>query len=428
MELIVAIAITRAYRGCRVVIGILFLVALGSIATHLALPLPRDVETNQRDVIAQLNFLKNALQQGAGERMQSMFPEGFFFAHVLYGLTWVNVAIDSPVDEQLHSRAVTEARWALAAMESNTGRAPFVASLSPPYGVFYAGWSNYLLAGILRLTQNVGFDPKERNNFEQRSEALAEAFKRNLSPFLESYPGNTWPVDSFPAMVSLRLHDYLLKPRFQSTFKAWLEQILTQRNPNTGLIPHHLSIESLNHVKPPRGTSQTLILFFLRDLDTDAAAEQYLRFRSQFVAQRFYLPGILEYPIGTRGYGDIDSGPLIAGVSLSASTVAIATSRVYGDTELETALTRNVEALGLPIQLGSSRRYGFGLLPIGDAFYAWARTARSWINDQHVVATYSTIFSRWLFTPVFLVALGFIVAISWFVVADLRFLTRASSS
>lgn len=428
MELIVATAITRAYRICRIFIGILLLVILGSISIHLALPLPRDIETNQRDVIAQLNFLKDALQRGAGEQMQSLFPEGFFFTHVLYGLTWVNVAIASPNDESLRTRAVTEARWALAAMESETGRAPFVASLTPPYGVFYTGWSNYLHAGILRLTQSVGFDPRERNEFEQRSILLAEAFKNSHSPFLPSYPGNTWPVDSFPAIASLRLYDYLLKPRFQPFLMTWLERALTQRNLSTGLIPHHLGNESRHPDNQSRGTSQTLILYFFRDLDPGLATEHYLRFREQFVAQRFYIPAILEYPLGTQGHGDIDSGPLIAGVSLSASTVAIAASRMYGDTELEVALTRNVEAFGLPIQLGSSRRYGFGLLPIGDAFYVWARTARSWTSDQRELAAYPTLFSRWLFTPAILIALGCLSGIFWVLVSDVRILLRVNAS
>ena len=39
--------------------------------------------------LKQLTYLEQALQGGAGEEMQGLFPEGFFFIHALYGLTWI---------------------------------------------------------------------------------------------------------------------------------------------------------------------------------------------------------------------------------------------------------------------------------------------------------------------------------------------------
>src|SRR4051794_26712074 len=42
----------------------------------------------------QLAFLRAELGDGAGERAQELFPEGYFFLHALYGLAWVDVGLD----------------------------------------------------------------------------------------------------------------------------------------------------------------------------------------------------------------------------------------------------------------------------------------------------------------------------------------------
>jgi len=54
--------------------------------------------------------------------------------------------------------------------------------------------------------------------------------------------------------------------------------------------------------------------------------------------------------------------------------VTLAAARVVGDVALADALDREAELLGLPWPGAGGRRYAFGLLPVGDAFLAWARS------------------------------------------------------
>ncbi|MFC7642925.1 hypothetical protein ACFQX6_19945 [Streptosporangium lutulentum] len=44
----------------------------------------------------QLAFLRSALDGGAGDEAQRLFPEGYFFLHVLYGLSWVELGMRLP--------------------------------------------------------------------------------------------------------------------------------------------------------------------------------------------------------------------------------------------------------------------------------------------------------------------------------------------
>ena len=86
------------------------------------------------------------------------------------------------------------------------------------------------------------------------------------------------------------------------------------------------------------------------------------------------LVGVREFSRGQDGVGDVDSGPLLLGVSASASAVTLAAARAIGDIELAEDLSREAELLGLPSRWGGEHRYALGLLPVGDAFLAWART------------------------------------------------------
>jgi hypothetical protein len=323
----------------------------------------------------QLAFLRDELDHGAGEAAQGMFPEGYFFLHVLYGLAWVDIGRH----RSDRAEAVREVRWSLSELDGPQGTAPFRATLAPRYGVFYAGWTNWLRGGLLSLQP----DPEEMKRFERDSQDIAAAFGASGSPFLQAYPGQSWPVDSTVAIASLRLHDTLLPPEFGATVQTWLTGAKRRLDPTTGLLPHVVDAETGEPMQGARASSQSVILRFLADVDPVFAREQYRRFRDLFVARPLGLgPAVREYPKGTDGAADVDSGPLPLGISLSATVVAIGAARVNGDDSLADALSGLGELAGAPINTPHGKRYAFGLLPIGDAFLAWAHTAEPWVSPK----------------------------------------------
>lgn len=62
----------------------------------------------KKDIILQLNFIESELKENnLGSRMQSIFPEGYIFINVLYGLSWCELALaDSAKDTELQQRAI----------------------------------------------------------------------------------------------------------------------------------------------------------------------------------------------------------------------------------------------------------------------------------------------------------------------------------
>ena len=331
------------------------------------------------DVLSQLSFIETALRDGAGERMQTLFPEGFFFTHVLYGLAWVEVGMRRSERDPLRAQALKKARWALARLDTLDATRQFSLALDPPLGVFYLGWSNWLRGGVLTLQPASNRSDEELARFKAECMALAAAFERSPTPFLQAYPALAWPVDSTVAMAALRLHDELLPARYESTIKQWLEATRNRLDPLTGLIPHRVDHRTGQPLVSARGSSQSMIVRFISEIDPIWGHEQYRLFREQFLAMPLAIPGVREYPRGINGSGDIDSGPLFFGISLSASTVTLGAALQRQDRTLAEPLLHVGEATGFPVQWRQKKRYLFGLLPVGDAFLVWAKTARPWI-------------------------------------------------
>lgn len=140
------------------------------------------------------------------------------------------------------------------------------------------------------------------------------------------------------------------------------------------LLPHRVD-EAGRALEAPRGSSQSIIQTFWPAI-APADRAQWQAFVDAFVTREAGLVGVREHPRGSSGGGDVDSGPLIAGVSLSASAVTLGAATANGDRALAEGLSGEAEVFGVPARLGP-RRYGFGLAPIGEAFlgFAWSRTA-----------------------------------------------------
>ncbi|MFG1603908.1 hypothetical protein [Actinoplanes sp. NPDC049265] len=370
----------RIFRMLRA--GLAVAVCLGALIAAVRLVVADD---NPASVRRQLAFLRSELESGAAHDAQAMFPEGYFFLYALYGLTEVDLGLGRPPGER--AGELTAARWALAALDSADGRAPFDAGLTPSYGVFYRGWTNWLRGGIVAL------DPSgpEAARFERDSAELAAAFDAAPTPFLAAYPGQAWPVDSTVAIASLRLYDKLFPPhadpapggratpapRYRATVDRWLAGAKERLDPATGLLPHRADVATGAPIEVARGSSQSMIQRFLVDVDPAFAAQQYRVFRERF---RPWGPAIREFPTGVAGAGDVDSGPLVLGVSLSATAVTMGAARVQGDGRLADALTGLADVAGVPIDTPHARRYAFGVLPVGDAFVAWSKSARPWVS------------------------------------------------
>lgn len=368
------------------------LLMLGLVALS---PAP-DTAAGTRAAIAQLNHLDGGLEARA-DRMQQLFPEGRVFTLALYGLAWVDVGRGT-ADAQLRSRALVQARRALALAETPASRESFGPAGGLPFGVFYEGWTGHLRAGILHLAGGATGDTA----FAASCARLDSAF-RAAGPYLDSYRGAAWPADNAVAAATLRSCGTLLDPRYTATAETWLHGVLQRLDPATGLIPHAAGSPL------PRGESAALMIRFVYEIDPATAAAQYDAFQRTFATRLAgLLPAEREYPRGIDGRGDVDSGPVILGVSAPASVVAIAAARITGHPAPAAGLRATAEVLGAPLQWGGHRSYAFGQLPVGEAFLAWSSVVRPWNQPAAPVSPGSPFAGwRWIWTALWGIVLAF---------------------
>jgi hypothetical protein len=353
-------------------------------------PLPQTRNEVPAGILAQLTSSRTALGSDAPQKMQSLFPEGFYFSHLLYGLTWIEVAIRDPSHRE---RALEEAKWVHDKLCSPEGMAPFPASLPPDHGMFYSAWKCHLQAGIVTIDRD---NEAELNQLREECDAISSGFTNARTPFLPSYVGSAWPCDSVPAIHALRTYDRITgENRYQQVIATWLVEAKQRVDRDTGLLPHMASLPDGRIVSEARGTSQMVMLRLLPDIDPAFAAEQYAAFRPRFLNRFLEIPTVREYPTGVDGVGDVDSGPLIFGNSLSSTVMMVGVAQIYGDSTLANSMAQVGETIGLPWTSKGRKFYMCGALPLGDAIVSYSYIARSWFSDRdHVPATREAL-NRW---------------------------------
>ncbi len=330
-----------------------------------------------RSVVMQLSYLRARINDGMAEDMQSVYPEGFYFSHVLYGLAWAAIGRQVATDSPLWHEALREARFALKNLDMPAAKAPFPMKLQPPYGAFYHSWKNWLRGCVLLMQPPAIRKQVEIERFVRDCRLFAEALRGSDTPHLQSYTQMAWPCDGLIGVAALNLHDKILEPRFAGDVKRWLQATQKTLDPHTGLIPHMVHPLSGEALEGARGCSQSLMLRFLAEIDPEFALAQYRLYLEHFATELMGMPCIREYPHGTEGSGDIDSGPVILGVGSAATIVSLAAARCLGDSARALAYRQSFEALGFPMTFNNRKRYAFGAMAIGDAFLAWCKLTKA---------------------------------------------------
>lgn len=357
---------------------------------------PRDSMT-----LKELHSLRDALAENADLKMQRLYPEGYVFLNAMYALAWYNLATSS-VGDRYFTEAQLEIQRAWQRIDSPTGREPFTEELSLPYGAFYRGWNNYVLARKLSMEAPEDRSEKEVSIFKASCDTIASALAAHTYPV--SYYGAAWPADVLMCVASLANHDIMYGPRYHDVIQDWVTRV-KMRLDRRGLIPHAVQPLTGDPLGAARGSSQSLMLILLNEIDETFAREQFALYRMHFVDTVLGLPGVREFPKGERGFGDVDSGPVVMGLGAAATIVGADTLHAFGDLQGSAAISQLIDAAGMPIETSEERHYLFGTLPIADAFIAWTHASSLDTQRERYTFTRFHLFS--------FIAVSVLVAFAW---------------
>ena len=233
------------------------------------------------------------------------------------------------------------------------------------------GHAGYLAYFNLALGVHRQLDPqfKHRGLNDRISVALARNLNASPIRLIETYPGQTYPVDNCAAAASLLLHDRADRTnRFRPVYQRWLAEMKSRyTDPRTGLLIQAVSSRTGNPTDAPRGSGTLLGSYFLGLAGEPFARDLYLAARRELTAPVAGFGAVREYPPGIiAGSGDIDSGPLIFGRSISASGFMMGCARQQGDEETFRSIFRSVHLFGAPTRQAGMTTFAVGG-PLGDS-------------------------------------------------------------
>jgi hypothetical protein len=272
-------------------------------------------------------------------------------------------AIEACVDRLLapESTAFGAEAWGergLAHLESEAGHA-------------YLGYVNLAL-GVLRLL-------RPDNRFAAAHDALTVALSRRLAAaphgVIETYPGEAYPADVAAVAGSIGLHGRATGADPRALLDRWSRVFRAQTiDPRSGLLFQSVDAGTGAPADAPRASGTAIAAYFLSFADPALSRDLFLPLAGAQRASFLGFGGVREYAPGHAGRGDIDSGPVLLDVSVSATGFALSGARLHGDRALFAELYRTADLFGAPLDRGAGRRFVTGG-PLGNAILLAMLTA-----------------------------------------------------
>lgn len=233
-----------------------------------------------------------------------------------------------------------------------------MASLTGPHGHAYMGYPALAL-GMARL-----LDPAFPKSIARQHDALMAALDRRLrasaTGLIETYPGEAYPTDVAAVAAALAVHGRATGIDHSPALAHWARCVRErQLHQASGLVFQRMGARDGRPRDAPRGSGTGLAAYFAGFADRDIyelLAEGLLRHGVSV----WGFGAVREYADGFSGGGDVDSGPVLFGVSVAATGFALAPARALRREEEFTRLYRTTELFGMGTADGERWRFATG--------------------------------------------------------------------
>ena len=152
-----------------------------------------------------------------------------------------------------------------------------------------------------------------------------------------------WSADQAAIIYSIWLFDQNNGTSLANELRdKWLSYMESQmRDHGTGLYMTEV-MGVKRYSKQPRGCALAYLIYYSSHFAPQMAAEQWDLFKTHMLIKRAGISGFREYLSSYKGGWTPDSGPIVAGIGVGASGLALKTAACMADTEVYDALNRSV--------------------------------------------------------------------------------------
>lgn len=269
------------------------------------------------------------------------------------------LAIDAALSER--ARAFDTRAWGADPLETLDGEQGHAAYLG------YLGLALGLERRLVPSGRNAALHDRIVSTLERRLAA-------SPSLLLETYPGEIYPVDNAAVIATLALHARALGRPRPASVERWIGACRARFvDPETGLLVQAMSADG-RATDEPRGSGTALAAYFLAYADPELSRDLHHALERELGGSVLGFGVVREYPRGRSGSGDIDSGPLVLGWSISAMGFSLAGCRIHGDSSCFHERYASFDLLGAPLARGGTWSFVSGG-PLGDAIVLAMLTA-----------------------------------------------------
>ncbi|MFI5380893.1 MAG: hypothetical protein ACHRHE_16465 [Tepidisphaerales bacterium] len=310
-------------------------------------------------------------------RMRANNAEWDFMGRTYFVLSLANLAIREPQQEQRYLGIIDTIIDETLSVERDRGmyfflmgyarRGPFIAQ--PPRSTFLDGE----IALMLTVRQLVKPEARYAAPLAQRVDLLLQYMSRGPVLCGESYPDECWMFCNSVAIAAIHLSDRLDGRDHSGFVQRWLATVKSRLiDPTSGLLVSSFTYNG-RAMDGPEGSSIWMIAHCLKLVDPDFAAAQYRLARQQIGRRLLGFGYAREWPETWQGATDVDSGPIVPvlGVSAGSTGLAILGAASFHDDAYLRQLLTTLQFAAFPMRHGGELRYAASN-QVGDAVLLYA--------------------------------------------------------
>jgi hypothetical protein len=242
---------------------------------------------------------------------------------------------------------------------------------SPARSIFLDGEIALMLGSRLLVEPKAEFMAP----FQERIRAILHQMEQGPVLCGESYPNECWMFCNTIALAAIKMHDVIENQDHHAFFQRWITQAKSELiHKPTGMLISSFCWNGA-HGDGPEGTSLWLAAHMLQIIDADFAREQYVLGRKALARTCLGFGYASEWPSGHAGASDIDSGPIIPVLELSAGSTGLAFvgAAAFDDADFLQSLISSLEYGAFPQKTSQGLRYAASN-QVGDAVLLYALT------------------------------------------------------